>query len=382
MTGLELFDTSRANRDGLFNRDRLLAAIRAAGLDAVIASTSNNVTYTSGAYLPSTLLLSTFVVTSADGAQFIVLNEADAYYVRSCSWIKDVRTFGFSPRSDQEALQLLAQGLSDLGLSGARLGIEKGSVDLEAMTVAMSHATLANGSAVFEKTRQVKTDKEIALFEAAALATAKAIAACFTLARPGDTEKSLQASMQSAVLHLGADGLAHAVVHSGVHSTVVHAHSMEVPIRWGEVIHVDFGGNFGGYKTDLSRNAVVGSPRPRQADIYRKLCEIEEMLFSQIRPGVSASTLFDVGEKAHQRAGLKYPWTTIGHSSGLAVHEGFEMSRGTNVDLESGMILQIEPSHIEDGDARYHIEDSVLVTEHGARWLSDFGREPDMFRIE
>ena len=34
--------------------------------------------------------------------------------------------------------------------------------------------------------------------------------------------------------------------------------------------------------------------------------------------------------------------------------------------LQEGMKFQVEPSRIEQGDARYHIEDSVLVVEDGA----------------
>lgn len=378
-----LFDRSRKDRENLFNRDRFLESMKAHSLDGVIATSAENITYTSGAYIHH-LLLSMFVVTTADGEQVMVVNEADAYFVREASWIRDVRDFRFGPGSTADALGLLGEALDHLGLKNARVGIESDSMSasaMEAIRAALAGVELKSASAVFEETRMIKTSGEIQLFGAAAYVTAKAIATGLALARPGDTEKSLQASVQSAVLHLGADDLAHAHVHGGIHSTIVHAHSMEQPIAQGEVIHIDFGGTFGGYKTDIARNGVVGQPSSRQADIYRRLCEIEEMLFTEVRPGVEASYLFEIGEKAHRDVGLKYPWGTIGHTTGLAVHEGFEMSRGSEVRLEAGMIVNIEPSHIETGDARYHIEDSIVVTNDGAHWLSNYGRQHDLFEI-
>jgi len=41
----------------------------------------------------------------------------------------------------------------------------------------------------------------------------------------------------------------------------------------------------------------------------------------------------------------------------------------------------VEPSHIEQGDARYHLEDSVLVTEDGCEILSDYSSTERLFEI-
>ena len=100
-----------------------------------------------------------------------------------------------------------------------------------------------------------------------------------------------------------------------------------------------------------------------------------------MRPGVIANDVFELSEQLHQKVGLEYPWGTIGHSTGLSVHEGFELARGSEGVVQEGMIFQIEPSHIEQGDARYHIEDSVLVVEDGVELLTTFGNASEMFVI-
>ncbi len=101
-----------------------------------------------------------------------------------------------------------------------------------------------------------------------------------------------------------------------------------------------------------------------------------------MKPGAIAGDLWDLTEREFQKQALVYPWGTIGHSTGLSVHEGFEISKGSPVALEPGMIINIEPSHIEAGDARYHIEDTFVITETGKQLLSSFTDIQTMCVIE
>lgn len=387
ISGREILEQARTDRASLFNQPRLMAAIEEARLDAVIAATTQNVTYIGGAHIQIPLLFSLIVLT-AEGSQAAVINEADAYFFRENSWIDDVRAFRFSANTataNRQALELLRDALSDLGVTRGRVGVETSYIPwvyFEELKRLLPDVDWHDASSVFDHAREVKTAEEIALFRVAAYSTDKAIQAAFALSYPGQTEKALAAEMQANVLRLGAEALTHAHVHSGVHSTVVHALSIEKPCLPGEVIHVDFGGSFAGYCTDISRNAVVVQAAPRQNEIYKKLWEIEQELFEYVRPGVIADDVYRVTEAAFEREGLVYPWGTIGHSTGLAVHEGFELARGSERTIEAGMILQIEPSHIERGDARYHIEDSVLVTENGVEVLSNFADTRELFVIQ
>ena len=187
--------------------------------------------------------------------------------------------------------------------------------------------------------------------------------------------------VQAAVLELGADALGLCHLHAGVHSTIAHSWPMETPVKAGEVIHIDFGAIFGGYLTDLARNAVVGDPSPKQERIWQHMYDIEQRVLGHVKAGVTAGQLWDVAEVAFTNAGLVYPWGTLGHSTGLAVHEGLEISKGSDAVLETNMIVNIEPSHIEPGDARYHLEDTLLITPTGYERLSDVIDTTRMIRI-
>ena len=389
MTGEDLLERARTDRRDLFNMERLKQGMAAQGLDGILAVSPVNVTYTGGVFLPIwPIRLQAFALTTVDGEQGVVINEATALCYRKYSWIEDIRFNRFTTsvtEMNRLAIEQLITMIKDKGLSQARLGIEKRSISAmhwNQLRKSLPKASLDDATDVFEYARLVKTPSEIELYRIAAYYTDKAISIAFASAKPGDSEKAVTSHMQAAVLQLGADDLAHAHLHSGLHSTIVHAWPLEAKrLEPGEVVHIDFGAIFGGYRTDVSRNAVVGSATQKQETIYRRLWEIEQLVFESMHPGVVAGELFDLAQQAFQKANLVYPWGTLGHSIGLMVHEGFEIVHGSEKILETGMLINIEPSHIEEGDARYHIEDTVLVTDDGIEVLSSFMPTESMFVI-
>lgn len=383
----DLLDHIRTDRRDLFNLDRLKKGMNEKHLDAIVAASLVNVTYTGGFYMWFPTLL-TFVVTTTDGDQTLIINEAEAYFAREYSWIEDVRTYRYAAstiRANQQAVTLLAQSLIERNMTDSRVGIEKQFLPMlygDELISRVPKIGLVEADDVFEFARLVKTPTEIQVFRLAAYYTDKAIHTAFALTKPGDTEKAVASLMQANALKLGADGLGHAVVHAGVHSTVVSAWPMEKAFDPGELIHVDFGAVFGGYSTDIARNAVVGQASARQDLMYRRLWEIEQLVIERMEPGAISGELFDVAEQAFKDAGLVHPWGTIGHSTGLSIHEGFEIARESDRVLETGMLINVEPSHIESGEARYHIEDTLLVTENGAELLSNFASRERLFVIQ
>jgi Xaa-Pro aminopeptidase len=368
-----------------YNAERLTRAMDEMRVDAVVASSPWNVSYLSGVSVDFTLL--TFLVTTRDGRQGLVINEADAYFMRNDTAIGDVRDYPYSDTNAAaaKASATIAAGLlTDLGLAKARIGLEDDYVPAlyrAYLTELLPEVVFEDGAPAMSEARIFKMPSEVEVIRRAAYFTSKAINVGFAVSRIGDTERDVANAMQAAILRFGATQLSHTVCSAGLQSTVVHAHPLDKPIRSGEVIHVDFGGAFAGYMTDLSRNAVVEAPSASGANIYRKLWDIHQFLLGQIQPGVVARELFATADAAFRNAGLTHPWGTLGHSTGLRVHEGFEITRTSDRVIEAGMVLNIEPSHIEPGDARYHIEDTVLVTETGVEVLSNYDDTREMYAI-
>jgi Xaa-Pro aminopeptidase len=365
---------AREQRSGLLNRGELERAMREQRFDAVVASSLFNVTYTSGCLMVEEPL-PTFVVTEAGGRQGLVVNEADAHYFRAHAGIEDIRDYRFQATtalSIASAVERLGEMLRDFRLDRCRVGFELQSLPaaVHAQIAGAAGFQIADAGPAFERARLIKTPGEIELLRLGARHTEAAIRAAFQQAKAGDTEAQITAEIQCGLLRSGASALAHARALAGVYSTVAHAWPLARPVVDGEVIHVDFGGYFAGYCSDIGRNAVVGRPGSRQNERYQRLHEVCEEMVDAIRPGVTAGELHQLGERAMAAVSLVYPWGTYGHSIGLSGHEGFEITAGGENVLLPGMVLNVEPSHIETGDARYQVEETVAVTETGATSLA------------
>lgn len=376
-----IFDETRRSRAGLWNEKRLLSKMEEADVDGVVATSPRNVIYTSGAYIAIDVL-PTFIVTTASGERGAVINEADEKFLRAYSPLTNVRSFGFSADGIAGSIWLLAELLAELGLAESTLAIEFGAISTERLGQlkdACPRVTWIDAAPIFEATRLIKTADELAVLRAAAAVTAEVIDAAFASAGSSVTEKELAAQIQSSALLAGADELSHANINAGVHSTLGHSISLEKAIQPQEIVHVDFGAKWGGYTSDVSRNAVMAEPTAKQRDIYSRLFAIHSALLDWIRPGLTAGEVFDRGISEFTRVGLTHPWTTLGHSIGLAMHEGFELSSGVEIVLEPGMVVCVEPSHIEPDDARYDVEDMVAITDDGIEILSR-GSDPATMR--
>jgi Xaa-Pro aminopeptidase len=379
-----VLEAARTDRRNLLDLERFTSTLADAGVDAVVAFTGPNVTYTGGAFSRGWDPLQ-MVVTTADGRQVLVLPDDYAQYFGEYSWISDVRNFHIGEDLFTPGITLLADVLAELGLNGGRIGVE-GSLRADwtrLLEERLPQATWCDATTVFERARLIKTPGEIEVFRVAVLRTQEAIQAAWSNARPGDTEKRISALVQAAAMFLGADSVDHCQLQAGVHSTVAMAASLERPAEAGEVIHMDFGAVFAGYRTDLARNAVVGAPSSSQARIYGGLAEIQHKLISAVKPGIVAEELAELYGRLLERAGLRHPWSTtaVGHGTGLEVHEGFIIADGCHEVLQPGMLLNLEPSHTEPGDARYHIEDTLVVTDHGCELLGGLLTSPDMALI-
>jgi Xaa-Pro aminopeptidase len=366
-----LFDRARRNRDGLMDENRFREEIARESLDAVVACSHVNVIYTTGVYLPVEVSVPSFAVMTASGQRAAVVNEADEMFVRE--YVKDVRSYRFEGGEREKAVSLLGDILKDLGLSQSKIGIEFGALSsslFELVLQSSPKVQWADSKPVFQRARLFKTPEEIKLLAAAARTTDRAISDAFESADRSATEKGLAARIQANALLAGADGLSHTNVNAGVHSTLGHVTSLEDVIQPGQVIYVDFGAKFAGYCTDLARNAVMATPNETQLDFYQRMFDVHLALIEWLQPGVTGGEVYDWSQNAYAKAGLSYPWGTFGHSIGLDMHEGFELSVGSPHVLEPGMVVCIELTHTEP-DARYHVEDMVAINEDGAEIISN-----------
>jgi len=367
---------------------RLQENMGRAGLDAVVAMSPENVIYTTGCHLIIGEMLSERVVICVvpqDGAPTFIFPGPEEEVAREGTWVSDLRTYAVNshlPVKQDPPMQVLGDVLREKGLEGKKIGIEKSFWPLdfyEALKAQVPEASLVGCEEVFDATRMVKSAEEIEVMSRAAMLTARAIRVAYEMARPGDTEVSIQGRM---IYNVVKDGSEPAVFEfsTGENCRQGHRFGSLRRIQEGDVIHADAKGRFSGYWADVSRMAVVGKARAEHVEAYGRLFAIERELIEAVKPGLAVSDLYRRASEAYRRRGLQLTSPFIGHSIGTGHQEKPHLSASASEVLEPGMVLTIEPS-CRVGETKLHVEDMVLVTEDGARNLSDYADISEMYVI-
>lgn len=256
---------------------------------------------------------------------------------------------------------------------------------LQALTRDHPGLRVVNAHQDVARLRMVKSPVEIDAMAAAAAATAEAIRRAARFVASGVDERSLEGEFELGCKRQGAQRLAFAsIVKSGENSLwpwrvlAAQYDRRNRSMSEGELVIFDVGCELDYYSSDVGRTfPVSGRFTARQREILRMVTGVADAVIAEIRPGVTLPELTEVAaavipdsERRHMQTG-----TFFGHHVGLSVGDPALLE----VPLEPGMVFTVEPWYYnhEEGLAVF-VEDEILVTEDGARVLTDgLPREPE-----
>lgn len=198
---------------------------------------------------------------------------------------------------------------------------------------------------------------------------------------PGDTEAMLAKRTVDNLLTLGADKLDFISLRSGPRTIEVHGMAGNDPLEDGEVLRVDFGGQYSHYLTDLARTAVIGKPNPKYVDIFERLAQVYVDTYPMLRPGVAACEVWQTAKENYAKQNLPFIMTLVGHGIGIGPHEMPVLSLREKQELLPGMLICYELS-VHEEKRRMHHEELVLISENGPVLLSAPELNPHLLRIE
>lgn len=229
--------------------------------------------------------------------------------------------------------------------------------------------------------RMVKDASEIAIIRKAVKLADKMMAQAIAGLRVGITELEVARGIRFSSETLGGEGESfECIVASGPNSSRPHHRGGPRKLRKGDPITLDLGGRYGGYCSDLTRNAVLGKVDPEYQKIYDICLASNEAGIKAVRAGVTGVEVDAIAREVIERAGYgQYFGHGLGHGVGLEIHEDPRLSkRATDYKLEPGNIVTIEPGIYLPGKFGVRIEDYALVTEKGCEVLS---RAPKQLQI-
>jgi len=231
-----------------------------------------------------------------------------------------------------------------------------------------------------EPFRAIKSAEEIELIREAARITDRTVAEFPRLARPGMSEQSVAWEVEKFMRESGADRPGFdIIVASGPNSAKPHHHPGDRALAPGDIVIVDLGAEFGGYKSDLTRTFYLGDPaEDRFWDIYNIVYQAQSAAIDGIRAGVTGKAVDSLARGVIEAAGHgDHFGHGTGHSLGLDIHEDPRFSKySEKVILPAGAVMTVEPGIYLPGYGGVRIEDLILVTEDGAEYLSAAPKSP------
>lgn len=226
---------------------------------------------------------------------------------------------------------------------------------------------------LIRKLRMIKDDAEIERIERAADIADRALAEVEPMLGDGLTELDIRAELEYRMVRLGADDRSYpTIVATGPeHGARPHHGASRRTITDGDTVIIDVGALVAGYHSDMTRSWVVGDATTEQRDTYALVAESQRAGLDAVRAGASSQAVDAACRDVFESAGrLDEYLHGTGHGVGLDIHEVPFHNRTTDVTLEPGMVVTIEPGLYRGGFGGFRIEDLVLVTDTGHRVLT------------
>lgn len=220
--------------------------------------------------------------------------------------------------------------------------------------------------------RMIKDKKELELMLKAASIADEAFIKLLDDIRPGRTERSLAGRLEYYMRALGSEKTSFdTIVASGVRSALPHGMASDKTVEIGDFITFDFGAVYGGYHSDMTRTVVLGMANSWHKEIYTVVEEAQRKGIKAARCGMTGRELDAVVRECITSCGYgDYFVHGLGHGVGLEIHELPNINKKGNIQLETGMIFTIEPGIYIPGKGGVRIEDTVVLTEEGAKALN------------
>ncbi len=248
------------------------------------------------------------------------------------------------------------------------------------LTAKYPHVEINNAASMLTELRIVKEDGEVEQIRKAIHVTNEAIKNMMDHAKAGIGENELEAHFDFVLKCNNCKRAFPTIVGSGKNGTVLHYGSNNQIAEDNTLALCDLGAAYGNYSADITRTFPVnGKFTERQKQIYNIVLEANEMIISNVKPGLTLRGLnqmvVEFYEKKLDEIGLlkdgkkvyDYYWHGVSHMLGLETHD-VQLS---NYKLEPGNVFTVEPGlYLEEEGIGIRIEDDVLVTEDGCINLS------------
>ena len=360
-----------------FDKKKFSAVMEKKGIDFLIASSPENVFYTSGLpvrhaeYNPILFSLSnlvpSLVVIRKNGEESVI---SWAIFDPTLTWINDFRGI-FNKGESTENLTTLIQ---EAGVEKPTIAVESAMplYQYEALKNSFPHATFVKADDILLELRLIKTTEEIERIRKSTRIAEKAILAMYEELKEGITDFDLLKVAKTTMIKEGASGWDHVTMSLGASDP--EAPGTGVKMKNNEMTRFDIGAVYKGYFSDVSRHAVLGQIPVSVQKIIGEIVDVQKQCTDAIRPGVKTFEILNKATEAFEKMGEEVPLFPTCHSVGLRCEEVhlFDPLTSSERTFEAGMVFDLEFwAPFEPYNNRLiGMEDTYLVKKSGCERIS------------
>ncbi|MCM3745046.1 Xaa-Pro peptidase family protein [Sporosarcina luteola] len=273
---------------------------------------------------------------------------------------------------DEVAKQVKDMGIKLLGFEQQHLNF--GS---HAKLDGLTDAELIPTYDLVENVRMVKSPEEIEHIRVSSKIADAAFVHVLNVIRPGLTELEVAGEIENFIKRNGGvTSTFSPIVASGCRSSLPHGRASDKVLEKGDMITIDFGANYNGYWSDISRVVSLGEPNAQLNEVYQAVLRSFNNCASNLKAGWTDQEVDKYMRDILIETGFnKLSGTGTGHGIGLEVHEKPLFSVDSEKILLPNMVVTIEPGVYLKGIGGARVEDMLLITEEGCEVLSPSTKE-------
>ena len=360
------------------------------GIECAVFTDESSIAYLAGfwGYLGIEFGRPSMLVVKAQDAPVVITPLMESEMVGEMTWVEDVRTWeDFGENTWGAALA------GALGEKPAEIWVERNTIP----AIVRNHlddtyvgVPIKDISAVLGALRMIKSPFEIEVMKEAGQIAGAMMAAAHGSLKVGSQEYEsalavIEAGSRKAATFLtdkGWDRFVSPMIHnlqilqSGKDTSMVHRRASVKKYALADPVYFCFCNmaQFKQYKLGFDRMFHVGEVKDDAARVQEAAIAAQQAAIAAIRPGVLAQDVAAAANAVYDERGYATGYRT-GRSIGVAYLEAPELKAGDMTVLQAGMTFAVDGGISIDGVTAGRIGDSIVVTETGYDYITNYPRE-------
>lgn len=365
------------------------ARLKEAEIDTAIITDESSIAYLAGfwGYLSVEFGRPTFLIVRPDEEPVVITPAMESEMVGSMTWVPDIVTWEDTGQDRWEnVLERTLRG--NIG----RIGVEAGALPAIVRNWFDDHKAgtrLYDVSSILGALRTVKSPEEIAVMRQAGEIAGAMMQAAGDSLRAGAPEYEsalavIEAGTRKAAGFLtdkGWEAFVSPMIHnlqvmqSGRDTSMVHRRASVKALEVGDPVYFCFCNmaQFKQYKLGFDRMFFIREASDEAIRVQQAAIDAQQAAIAAIKPGVTAQSVAEAANEVYRSKGYE-PGYRTGRSIGMSYLEAPELKAGDETILQAGMTFAVDGGITLDGALGGRIGDSIVVTETGSEYLTNYDR--------